>query len=168
MISLSGYRIYIATHPAYYVKEAVRFSFSAFNLSKCVDIPKSIIDEGKAGISMYDISELSASQKSFVDALRNSYEKLRSDLWNEELELMDVSYNDIPSIIESICPRSVVPELCYVVIGYSDILDNYTILISLKTENSFVDDRFVCRSNSLDKTMRNKLKGKTIIKIQLQ
>lgn len=168
IISISGQRRYIAVHPAYHIRENRRFSLTTYNLSKCGDIPEAIIDEVKAEISMPDIDELCASQEAFINALRCSYKSLKSVVWDDELELMDFTYKDISSIINSFCPKSVDPKFIYVVIGYSDALDNYTVSISLNTGNSIADDRFSCRSNSLDKTIRNKLKGKTIIKMRVK
>jgi hypothetical protein len=171
MIARSGYRKFIATHPAFLNKESLSLSFETYKMSTYNGITEDLMEEIKADIPLSNINELYISQESFVKSLKHSYESLNLELWNEDLELLDITYNDFSSIIQSIYPkypRSIVPEYCYVIIGYSESLDNYTIFIGLMENNSYVGDRFVCRSNSLDSVIRNKLNNKTILKIKLK
>lgn len=159
-----GYQTYLATHPEFYIQECKLFSLSSCKLER---LPKDISRYGNIDISKEQIETLLSAQTQFANDLTFSYERLKDDFWNSTLNLIDISYDNIPSIIRQINPDFIPADSCMIVIGYSKELDNYTFCITLFKDNSYVGDRFVCKSNSIDQTIRKKLNNKTILKIKL-
>lgn len=165
VVGPTGYRTFIATHPEFEIRKKMRFTFSNFEVGS---YSKSVPSLDDLHISKEDVNTLIKSQKIFINELSVSYSKLKDEFWNCSLSLVEISYNTISSIVNQIYTDGISPDTCLVIVGYSNKLDNYTISIVLMQNNKYVGDRFVCRSNSLDKTIRNKLNNKTILKIHLK
>lgn len=165
VVGPTGYRTFIATHPEFEVRNNLRFSFSNFEVDS---YSRSVPSLDDLQISKEDVYALIISQKTFINELSASYSKLMGEFWNRGLSLVEISYSTISSIVNQIYTDGISPDTCLLIVGYSNTLDNYTISIVLLQNNQYVGDRFVCRSNSLDKTIRNKLNNKTILKIHLR
>lgn len=165
VVGPTGYRTFIATHPEFEVRNNLRFSFSNFEVDS---YSRSVPSLDDLQISKEDVYALIKSQKTFINELSASYSKLMGEFWNRGLSLVEISYSTISSIVNQIYTDGISPDTCLLIVGYSNTLDNYTISIVLLQNNQYVGDRFVCRSNSLDKTIRNKLNNKTILKIHLR
>ncbi|MBO5062021.1 MAG: hypothetical protein J6C31_05305 [Prevotella sp.] len=162
-----GYRTYIATHPEFSIKNLTELSLSSLKKFRVSD--KMVHLNSESVVSEDDIQTLLIAQRRFVYELERSFERLKDEFWNESLSLVEISYETIPTIINQISNNSNVSvDTCLIIVGYSKQLDNYTLCMVLLKENQYVGDRFVCRSNSLDKTIRQKLNYKTILKIQIK
>ncbi|MDE6338964.1 MAG: hypothetical protein K2K97_04150 [Muribaculaceae bacterium] len=159
-----GYQTYLATHPEFDIQECKLFSLFSCKLER---LPNGISRDDHIGLSKGQIETLLSAQTQFANNLSSSYEKLKNEFWNSSLTLIDVSYDNIPSIIRRINPNFIPADSCLIVMGYSRALDNYTLCLTLIKDNEYVGDRFVCKSNSIDKTIRKKLNSKTVLKIQL-
>ncbi len=160
-----GYRTFFATHPEFRLTGDKEFSLISHKLNTS---DKNLASPEDISISDEEIQTLLASQLNFINSLKNSYIQLKAEFWDDKLELTDLSYSSIPSIIKQINSDGTSADKCLIIVGYSQELDNYTYCIVLMRENQYVGDRFVCRSNSLDKTIRNKLNNKTVLKINLK
>ncbi len=162
-----GYRTYIATHPEFPITEQIEISLSSLKQTRVSNKKKPSFRESI--VSEDDIQTLLNAQRRFVSELERSYDRLKDEFWNESLSLVDISYETIPTIINQLtADTNVSADSCLILVGYSKQLDNYTLCIVLLKENHYIGDRFVCRSNSLDKTIRQKLNYKTILKIQIK
>ena len=162
-----GYRTYIATHPEFPITEQIEISLSSLKQTRVSNKKEPSFRESI--VSEDDIQTLLNSQRRFVSELERSYNRLKDEFWNESLSLVDISYETIPTIITQLTADTNLPaDSCLILVGYSKQLDNYTLCIVLLKENHYISDRFVCRSNSLDKTIRQKLNYKTILKIQIK
>lgn len=163
-IGPAGFQTYLATHPEFYIHESKLFSLFSYKLER---LPKGVSRNIHIGISKGQIETLLRAQTQFTNDLTDSYEHLKNEVWNTPLTLIDISYDNITSIIKRINPDFIPVDTCLIIIGYSKNLDNYLFCLTLIKDNEYVGDRFVCRSNSLDKKILRKLNGKTILKIQL-
>jgi hypothetical protein len=165
LISSTGYRTYLCVHPCYEISSDCVFTVSSktFKVSNeinnCAEVHK--IDED-------ELRSIYKAQKTFVETLKTSYDRLAHELWSGNLELVDLTYENILSIIKQLCKINLDADSAYIIIGYSSLSDNYYISIDIIKNNEFVGDSFACRLNSLSEDVRNKLDYKSILKIKLK
>lgn len=164
-ISPLGFCSFIAVHPAFSLNSALMLNMQTSTISKFKDC---LSQKSVLSITEQEVAPLLIQQQNFYDNLKQSFNNLHDELWNDKLSLIDISYDDIPNIIRKLTRDYTNADFCMIFVGYSEILDNYTLSIGLYSEKSIVGDRFSCRSNSLDKTLKNKLNNKTILKIKLK